>query len=86
MRKFLPAKNYIRPTAKDFACAKVDAKNEKRVKKAAESTNNRLIGRLLYILSFNASRGLQRFDTDKICITALAVGRSSCYNDLIAAL
>lgn len=71
---------------KIFACTKVNTKNEKHVKKAAESTNNRLIGRLLYILSFNASRGLQRFDADKICVTALAVGRSSCYNDLIAAL
>ena len=48
LRKFLPAQSYIRPTAKDFACAKVNAKNEKRVKKAAESTNNRLIGRLIY--------------------------------------
>ena len=82
---FLPAQSYIRPTAKDFACAKVNTKNEKHVKKAAESTNNRLIGRLLYILSFNASRGLQRFDADKICVTALAVGRSACYNDLISA-
>lgn len=71
-RKILPAQKLMQ--------------KEKRVKKAAESTNNRLIGRLLYILSFNASRGLQRFDADKICVTALAVWRSACYNDLIAAL
>ena len=38
-RKILPAQKLIQ-------------KNKKRVKKAAESTNNRLIGRLLYILSF----------------------------------